>query len=129
MLPRLTSFYNHFTSFAGLFSFQNFQTVFSIVLMFYSSIISVSSVPTGLKRGRDTFFYKHIVPTGLKTLPQRIYTLKLTPMGFAHALPDLRYFVCYLLINICDKFYEKNLKLNNPDRYPTPIASLFFYMI
>ena len=57
--------------------------------------------PTGL--------HKHIVPTGLKTLPQRIYTLKLTPMGFAHALPDLRCKLLQVFSKIFFNFFQSFL--------------------
>ena len=46
----------------------HFSPVGTICLSFYA-------VPTELKRGGKHFFYKHIVPTGLKTLLQRIYPL------------------------------------------------------
>ncbi len=37
-------------------------------------------VPTGLKNGCSTMIYKHSVPTGLRTLIDWIYFLKLTMM-------------------------------------------------
>ena len=37
-------------------------------------------VPTGLKNGRLNIIYKHSVPTGLRTLIDWIYLLKLTIM-------------------------------------------------
>ena len=37
-------------------------------------------VPTGLKRGCSILIYKHIVPTGLRSLLYWIFLLKLTPI-------------------------------------------------
>ena len=37
-------------------------------------------VPTGLKKGCSNMIYKHSVPTGLRTLIDWIYLLKLTIM-------------------------------------------------
>ena len=42
-----------------------FSPVGTICLSFYA-------VPTELKRGGPHFFYKHIVPTGLKNIMQKL---------------------------------------------------------